>query len=249
VEVENVEIYSNTTRGIHLVNGDDDINIVDSEIHSHNVSGPGAALSNNNGATVTITGSVIRDNTTSGDGGAFYVNGGTASLTVTNSTITGNQGVNGGVIRTNSGPTVSLVNTTVADNQSTNGGVFYICTTGSTTITNSIFWNNTASSGNGANIHKICGGGNIGTISYSNISTTSPSIYNASFTDGGGNISPAQDPLFVSPGTDDYHIQSGSPCRDAIPAASYSGPADDIDGGSRPVNTDYDMGADEYGTP
>ena len=69
----------------------------------------------------------------------------------------------------------------------------------------------------------------------------------------GGNID--EPPLFIdfqqaSSGnpTDagDFHIQSGSACKDAIPAASYSGPADDIEGDSRPYNTDYDMGADEY---
>ena len=117
----------------------------------------------------------------------------------------------------------------------------YICTTGSTMIENSILWNNTASSGNGANIYKACGGGNIGSIAFTDMTTTSPSIFNASFTDGGGNISPAQDPLFV--GGLDYHIQSESSSIDQASAAFA--PADDIDGGARPLGLGDDMGADE----
>ena len=69
---------------------------------------------------------------------------------------------------------------------------------------------------------------------------------------GLGTIQPSQADYFQATkggGHGDYHLLSSSPCKDAIPAAGYSGPGDDIDGGSRPVNTDYDMGADEFGTP
>ncbi len=223
IELNNVEMYSNTTRGIFLVNDDDDINITNSLIRSHSVGGnSGAAISINNGSAVTISKSVIRDNTTTGAGGAIYINGSGATLTITNSVLTGNQGGNGGVISTNSGPTVTVTNSTIADNQGTNGGVFYMCTTGTTNIKNSILWNNTATGGNGANIYKNCGSGNIGTISYSDMTTSSPSIYNASFTDGGGNISPAQDPRFVDSGNDDYHLCNGTGDPDPACGATQS---------------------------
>lgn len=244
--MDNVEIYGNSIRGIQLVGlSDNDVSITNSVIHSHNVSGDGAAISMANHNTVTIAKSVIRDNVTTGQGGAIYVNGSDSSLTITNSFITGNQGSNGGTIRTNSGPTVNILNSTFANNQGSYGGVFYICATGSTTIKNSIFWGNTSGDGKGANIYKVCGSGNIGTISYSDISTDSPAdIYNASFTDGGGNID--QDPLFVGGG--DYHISNAtSPVIDA--ATETGAPADDIDGDLRPQGAGYDMGADEYVSP
>jgi hypothetical protein len=82
---------------------------------------------------------------------------------------------------------------------------------------------------------------NIGTISDSTF-TASPAIYNATFTNGGGIITPAQNPLFVGEGN--YHIQSGSPVKDQA-NATYA-PDDDIDGDSRPQGSADDMGADEY---
>ena len=57
------------------------------------------------------------------------------------------------------------------------------------------------------------------------------------------------DPLFVDPGNNDLHIQSGSPAIDM--GSSASAPDHDMDGDSRPDNGLWDMGADECvgGTP
>jgi parallel beta-helix repeat protein len=70
---------------------------------------------------------------------------------------------------------------------------------------------------------------------------------------GTGNIS--QNPLFVNPAVDDYHLQSSSPCIDY--GADVPGTNDDydFDGDSRPYDmggvsggdgSEKDMGADEY---
>jgi hypothetical protein len=58
---------------------------------------------------------------------------------------------------------------------------------------------------------------------------------------GAGNIN--VDPLFVNLLLGNFHLQSGSPAKDAAdPAASL---AVDIDGDTRPQGTGRDMGADE----
>ena len=64
---------------------------------------------------------------------------------------------------------------------------------------------------------------------------------------GTGNIS--EDPLFLDPANDDYHLTSESPCIDT---GTDLGLTDDFEGDSRPLDGDsngtaeYDMGADEF---
>jgi hypothetical protein len=59
---------------------------------------------------------------------------------------------------------------------------------------------------------------------------------------GTGNIN--QDPMFVNPAQNDFHIQSGSPAKNAAnPAATISV---DFDGNTRPQDGRSDMGADEW---
>jgi hypothetical protein len=57
------------------------------------------------------------------------------------------------------------------------------------------------------------------------------------------------DPLFVNyrpDGGGDYHLTSGSPAINA--GTSQGAPADDLDGGSRPVGGAYDIGPYEFGS-
>jgi hypothetical protein len=53
-----------------------------------------------------------------------------------------------------------------------------------------------------------------------------------------------EDPLFVDPTNDDYHLSYNSPCKDA--GAAENAPDIDFDGDSRPQGLVYDIGADEY---
>jgi hypothetical protein len=82
-------------------------------------------------------------------------------------------------------------------------------------------------------------------------STTGTYIGDPSFVISGDNLN-NEDPLFIDPANDDYHLGDGSPCIgagtssiDADGTLIYA-PDDDIDGDSRPQGTDYDIGADEY---
>jgi hypothetical protein len=165
-------------------------------------------------------------------------------MTIENSIFADNQGSNGGVIRSNNGPTLNIVNSTFADNTATGyGGFIYMCALGNHTVRNSIFWNNTATS-DGDVGYKACGS----VSGYITITDSSVSTSGSNF--GGGtptvsdNLTPAEDPLFVNAAADDYHIQPVSPVIDG--ASETYAPADDIDGDARvPVSGKVDMGADE----
>ncbi len=74
---------------------------------------------------------------------------------------------------------------------------------------------------------------------------------NAGWTEGGpGNLS--QNPLFVNPGDDDYHLSEGSPCIDSGKNEEWMWDAFDLDGNFRIFQGDrswtVDMGAYEYGS-
>ena len=172
-------------------------------------------------------------------------------VTFENCIIADNYAPQGGVFSPNGGA-ITVTNCTVANNTATGeyssdgGGIAYMCS-GLVNMTNSIAWGNSATSGNGHNVYRTCtgpSGANVGTISYSDFDSTTPTfMYQANITDGGGNIDPATDPSFDMGGT--YHLTSSS--TNVIDVGTSSGaPSDDIDGDSRPQGSGYDMGADEY---
>jgi hypothetical protein len=49
------------------------------------------------------------------------------------------------------------------------------------------------------------------------------------------------DPQFVAPSSNDFHLATDSPARDAVD----TGPATDFEGDPRPQGARYDIGADE----
>jgi len=221
------------------------------------------------GATASFTGGSINSNTsTTGDGGGIAVDstcildlarvnvrgnqarygGGiyfsstsATGATLTNCSITGNTHcsgtLDGGGIYT-SGTKMAILNCTVAGNYSRRYGGGIRVQAGTVTIVNSIVYGNTAASTG----PQISGSP---TVSYSDVQ--------GGF-GGTGNIN--ADPVWVSFGagdqasssnpktSGDYHIQSGSPCRNRTDIPT--GPSEDIDGDGRPQETYYDMGSDEY---
>jgi hypothetical protein len=98
-------------------------------------------------------------------------------------------------------------------------------------------------------IRECCSGSNIG----SHNTYTNNLVYKNSSNYGFYNSDYAQNPIMSNPDfvnytgdyTGDYHLQSGSPAIDA--GVSTNAPATDFEGGTRPVNNLWDVGAYEYG--
>lgn len=202
------------------------------------------------GGTLTVSQSTISGN----QGGGISVSGGT--LTVSQSTISGNQG--GGILI--SGAEFDLTNNFIVGNGGTGtlfGGVRFDGTNAGTrrfefntvtenvgmagftigvvctlvgqpvTFSNNIVYDNQVGGG------RTQVGGTNCSWTYSDIGPDAVA--------GTGNINAP--PMFVDLMKSDFHLQPGSPARDAAdPAASL---AVDIDGEPRPQGAARDMGADE----
>jgi hypothetical protein len=100
----------------------------------------------NNGGTLTITNSTFSGNSANNGGGGIYNNGGT--LTITNSTFSGNSANSGGGIANGGSVVVSITNSTFSGNSATGlggGGIYK--SAGTLTITNSTFSGNNANQG------------------------------------------------------------------------------------------------------
>ncbi len=121
----------------------------------------------------------------------------------------------------------------IADN---NGGGIYNYTHEKPAITNCIFWNNSPDD----IIDRFSSSPSI--VTYCDIEGSHP---------GTGNISGV--PLFVNPGSGDFHLLPNSPCIDAGSNSAVSGIARDFDGDDRIIDgnnsgtSTVDIGIDEYG--
>jgi hypothetical protein len=118
-----------------------------------NTSGSGGGVNNSSsyGGDITITNSIIRNNTAVGAGGG--VNGGYGgNITIINSAVTGNTaGSGGGGVVTSGGFNVS--GSTISGNQSgSGGGLSFVTTCASGQIVSSTISGNTAASGIGSGV-------------------------------------------------------------------------------------------------
>ena len=237
-------------------------------------SGPALYVNNGSANTLTITDSIIRDNTSDAAyGGAMRISGGVNVFERTK--ITGNQCVQRGGAAYISGAagataTTTIRNCIVSGNKASSfeGGAFYLTDDGNSSHTVNII--NSTLSGNyagtyGGGLH--CGGTAAVTIknsilwrnraglkNYEINGTATASYSNIRQTGFSGNNNLNINPLFVDEvsyasaptSSGDYHLLLGSPVIDT--GTATGAPADDIDNNVRPIAAAHDMGADEVVT-
>ena len=192
--------------------------------------GYGGGMSNELFSSPTVTNCIFTGNSVGGGGGGmenFYY----CSPTVTNCTFTDNSAeYGGGMSNLGSDPIVN--NCTITGNSATNGNAL-ACDSyeqsypSNLQVTNSVLWD---------------GGDEIFNNDGSTISITYSDIQGGWM--GVGNID--DDPLFVDPNNDDYHIMTGSPCIDVGDNSVVDANIPDLDGNPRIMNDVVDMGAYEF---
>ena len=208
-------------------------------------------------ASPTITRNIIHGNTAYAGAGIFIIGG----PVISNNVIYGNSAyVGGGVIMLGG----DLSNNTIAGNDASfQGGaqfggnvhIVFSPEIASTSILNSNIIVD-AKSGGGITWEGIY---QEGVIKFNNVWNNTPGNYGFADTgtgeftfDGqagqtGIDYNISQDPLFVDIQTDDYHLQTGSPCVNTGDPGIVPAPGEtDIDGELRMYATRIDIGADEH---
>jgi filamentous hemagglutinin family protein len=166
----NVTVSGNNAVRVFNITGFGNTTFDSLRIVNGNVTGDGGGINNSGGGTVTLTNSTVSGNTSTNNGGGIFSNG---ALTLTNSTVSGNTAVNfgGGILGSGS---VTLTNSTVSGNTAGNDGGG-IAGVGDVTLTNSTVSGNTSTNNGGG----IRGDGDV-TLTNSTVSGNTATF------DGGG---------------------------------------------------------------
>jgi hypothetical protein len=260
--IEGNWIYDNTAFSGGGVDADCSATVKENWIYENRALSPSGDLYGGGGVyasgVVLMQSNVISGNTSGARGGGIYAYD--ASIVVDSNRIHGNIAGNSGggvvlrgwaVARNNliyanttagDGGGISIrngtvENNTIFDNQATGTGGGIERWQDSVIVRNNIVVSNSA----GGSV----GGIEDGTASYNDVWGNTGSQCGGTICVGNGNIS--ENPLFEDPVGLDFHLQAGSPCRDAVLTTTMSlYAAYDYDHYARPFGQYADMGAHEF---
>jgi hypothetical protein len=237
-----------------------DLTITNNIISGNVASGCGGGVyanlktSSGTAGNITLANNIITGNSaeTSNGGGVFAWShadstGTAGNVTLVNNVIAGNTAGYwaGGVLADSEAPsgtpgTVTLTNNTITGNSAaTSGGGVRLEAGENQTVDcyNNIIRGNTAPAGEGGDI-KLYGTDGTATASHNNYSDMSGSWDSES-------AKMDDDPQFIDPDYGDYRLRSSSGCINEGTDTAPELPTTDFEGDSRPIDTYYDIGADE----
>ncbi len=215
------------------------LTVTDSTISNNNANSPdlshgGGGIYSDSGGPVTLNRTTISGNTTTGRGGGIL--GQDPTITIINSSISGNTALNGGGVFNRFG-TVNFTNTTIANNIATDNGGGIWNFGGTMNLKNTILASNTA-----ATASDDCAGG-ITSLGYNIASDASCAL------GGTGDLNstnPMIGPLAANGGPTQTHaLLIGSPAIDLVPLSSCNVSTDQR-GIARPQGAGCDSGSYEH---
>jgi hypothetical protein len=219
-----------TTSVVTFANWEDSDAVLDgfTVMNGHAATGGGIYVGEYSQAT--IRNNIICDNTADDFGGGLYCWYSNPFI-INNIFYDNTAGQSGGGVGCQNISAPIIVNNTFYSNSAgaKGGGIFSESFISNITVTNSILWNNSAPTGAQMNF------GGSSTVTYSDVQ--------GGWT-GAGNID--ADPLFADAAQADFHLQYGSPCRDAATNTPAALPEHDCEGDARECHAAVDMGADEF---
>jgi hypothetical protein len=202
----------------------------------------GGACCAASGATMTLAGNTVKQNTAWSSGGGFYADSGT--VTILDNLVLGNTqtgfGCYGGGVWVRALALDMINNTIFANNALGGGGGAAFQVDGVTEIlhvNNNIIWGNTAN-GSGADVH-LAGTGQRKEFLY-NDADDMYGVWDLATSDVD------IDPQFFDPVNGDYHLRSTSGCVNVGNNGAPSLPTTDLDGGPRIVAGTVDLGCYEF---
>ncbi len=213
-EFENVSFYDNTATGEHIQGWGGALYSVDSHIEMNRVRFYGGSADYGGGACI--------------EGGAVWLY---------NAVFHDNSALYGGGLNTYLS-SAFIANTTFTGNSATTGGGGIFSNQTSMSLVNVIMWDDSAPTE-----PEIRYGTTPPGISYSLIEGCWPGLFwdSSLGTDNGNNLD--SDPLFLDPASDDFSLDDCSPAVNAGNVTMPALPATDLDGDSRIVGAEIDMGA------
>ncbi|MGH2522408.1 MAG: choice-of-anchor Q domain-containing protein, partial [Anaerolineales bacterium] len=218
--------------------------LIDSIVQSNTSTGDGAGIANLSGGTAEIDRSTIGpDNiTTSGRGGGVFNDGSGSRLSLSNSTLTGNQAESGGgLYNLNAGAVLTVTFGTVTGNSATTTGGGLRNNGASLVVQNSLVAGN--SGGGSTDCATSAGFTSLGhnLVGQNGSANGCPTTASDQILAGG--VATALDPILIAPGGGvPYHaLALGSPALDAIPLGAGCGPPSfDARDTARPLDGNHD---------
>lgn len=235
-------------RGFLFISGEDSLSMLQGfTITNGFTTGDGAGISCENSSPV-ISNCIITGNMADSGGGFYFYY---SSPTVMNCIVTENTAdYRGGAFDCRlSDP--DIINCAISSNSAKYGGGFYFYLSNPTVINCTIFDNSAEKYGGGIYHYYTAFPTVTNCILWDDspdeiylYNDTSSPVVTYSDVEGGwegeGNFH--VDPLFLYPGSDDYHLTVYSPC---VNSGTDAGVYEDIDGELRPFGLDFDIGVDE----